>query len=431
MNDEPTPRGNEGSHPEDDRLVKDLESLSKSFDYLNHFDVVSSIAEDPERCYKILRINSEASLDEIHNAFERMNEAWHPDRYPYVLSWEEKSRKKLIEIRIAYEKLLSIHSRPENASQEDVPSTPLIAKTVAKPEYYDQERPSPSLTSSVSSSSIATDSSSQSASFSSKTSRSSEKLLRRVIVIGLPAVIVCILIFLWPSLYHYEAIKLGGREYPFRINRINSHTTYYDGNQWIAPPIQHDEAGQQEVVKPLAAKPEAPVMPQQPSLPAQPPQSASPSPAVQSASPAQPAQPPQPIQSVQPLKPPLPDNSSMTEFTVTGKPALLPKQQAKPRPSKRENPPPEVAVVKVNTSEPYSIQIVAYPEKYKAVDLAKRLRVDKFSARVEEVAIKGKGRWHRVLLGNFKNRPEALKYYNDHNIGKLYPQSFIQKPANF
>jgi len=419
MKDEPTPRGHESSYPVDDRLVKELESLSKTTGSLDSFEVASDadIDEDPGPYYKTLRINSEASLSDIHQAFEKMNDAWHPDRYPHVISWEEKSKKKLKEIRNAYEKLLRLHPCREGASQGDVPSTPLLATTVVRSEYSDQERPLPRFTASPLSSSAA-DSSSFSPSSSSSSSagdsyssaaRLSGNLLRRVIGIGLPTVVILILICLWPSLYHYEAINLGGKEYPLRINRITSHTTYYNGKQWIVPPVQV-EVKQQEAAQ-------AP--------PVQSVQSAQPAP------PVQPLQPAQTVQPIQPVQPPLPSNSSGAEFTITGKPSSLPQPKVVARPAEREVPPPEVAEAKANIAKPYSIQITAYPEKDKAEALAKRLRGGKIPVRVEEAAIKGKGRWHRVLLGKFKNRDEALKYFNDHKIGKLYPQSFIQKPANY
>ncbi|MCX5829364.1 MAG: SPOR domain-containing protein [Deltaproteobacteria bacterium] len=411
MKDEPTPQGHKSSYPEDDRLVKDLESSDKTIGSIDSLEVASDIGEDPSPYYKILQINPEAPLSDIHQSFEKMNKAWQPDRYPHVISWEDKAKKKLKEIRNAYEKLMRLHPRRESASQGDEPSTPLLATTVVRPEYSDQERPLPTLTATPSSS---TESSSFSAAASSSSTADSGppgNLLRRVIGIGLPTVVILILMFLWPSLYHYEAINLGGKEYPLRINRITSHTTYYDGKQWLIPPVQV-EMRQQKAAKAPPVQPEQPVQPLQP------------------AQLAQTVQPAQSLQSTQPVQPPSPSGSSRAEFTITGKPSSLPQPKVKTRPAEKEVPPPKVVEVKINVAKPYSIQIIAYPEKDKAVALAKRLRGGKIPVRVEEVAIKGKGRWHRVLLGKFKNRDEALKYFNDHKIGKLYPQSFIQKAPN-
>jgi len=413
MKDEPTPEGHKSSYPEDDRLVKELETSDKTLGSNDSLEDASDIDEDPAPYYKILQVNPEAPLSDIHQSFEKMNKAWQPDRYPHVISWEDKAKKKLKEIKSAYEKLKRLHPRRERDSQGDKPSTPLAATTVVKAEYLDQEPPLPSFTASTSPSSILSSSASaDSSSFYVAASPSSAVadsamagstggLRRRIIGIGLATVIILILIFLWPSLYHYEAIKLGGNEYPLRINRITSHTTYYDGKQWLIPPVQV-EVMQQKDVK------ETPVQPVQP---------------LQTAPSAQALLPTQPVQ------PPLPSDSSRAEFSITGKASSLPQTEAKSRPVKKKAP-PKVVEVKINIAKPYSIQITAYPEKEKAVAMAKRLRGGEIPVRVEDIAIKGKGRWHRVLLGKFKNRDEALKYFNDHKIGKLYPQSFIQKSAN-
>jgi hypothetical protein len=71
-----------------------------------------------------------------------------------------------------------------------------------------------------------------------------------------------------------------------------------------------------------------------------------------------------------------------------------------------------------------------YPGKGKADALAERRGAGKIPGRIEDVAIKGKGRWHHVLPGKLKTRTEARKYSNDHKIEKLYPQSFMQISAN-
>jgi len=436
MKDDPTPRGHNSSYPEDDRLVKELEASDKTIDAVDSFEVESDIDEDPLIYYKILRIDSGSSLTEIHNAYAKMNDAWHPERYPHVVSWDEKSKKKLKEIRNAYEKLLRLHSRIGNVSQEDPRRAPLLATTSAKAGQPDRERPLPGFISKASSASIS-DSFSYSAASSLSTSPTPSgpprKLLYRIIGIVLPTVIIFLLVFLWPSLYHYEAVSLGGKEYPLRINRITSHTTYYDGKQWIAPPVQAETRQEKAVKAP-------PVQSVPPTPPVQPLQSAQTTPPVQPVEPVKPAltfnnvqtaQPVHPLQQVQPAQPILPDVSSRDKSAIPGKPSSFPQPQAEYRPAKKRITPLKAVEVKDDVTKPYSIQITAYPEKDKADALAKRLRADKIPVRVEDVAIKGKGRWHRVLLGKFKNRNEARKYFADHKLGKLYPQSFIQISSKF
>ena len=437
MKDETTPRGHENPHPEDDRLVKELESLNKTIESLDSSEVDTDVDEDPGPYYKILQIDPRASLTDIHNAFEKMNEAWDPERYPQIISWKEKAKKKRMEIRNAYDKLLRLHSRREKTFQEDGPSAPLITKTIVRPEYYDQKRPLPP-SPAFPASSAASSSTDTASPISAAPSGFSGNLLRLIIGIGTSIVVFLILIFLWPSLYHYEAIHLGGKEYPLRINRITSHTTYYDGRQWLVPPVKVEvmqpQAAPAPPVQPALPLPSAQsALPVQPQQPAQSAQTVPPAPPLSQALPAQPVQSAQPVPPSTPTKPvqaQLPSTSSRTEFTVEGKPSSIPQQKVVPRRPEKKVPPPKVAVSKTNISKSYSIQITAYPEKEKAVTLAKRLREGKIPARVEEVAIKGKGRWHRVLIGKFKDRDVALKYFNDHKIGQLYPQSFIQKPAN-
>ncbi|MFA5179720.1 MAG: SPOR domain-containing protein [Syntrophales bacterium] len=411
--------------------MKEQESNDKTIGSIDSFEIASDFDEDPDRCYKILRINPEASLAEIHEAFEKMNAAWHPDRYPHVISWEDKSKKKLKEIRNAYEKLVRLYPHREQASQRQEPSPILLATTVERHESSDQERSLPILTASPSSSlssSIDDLSSWSTPASSSTTFGPSGNLLRRIIVIGLPTLIVLFFAFLWPSLYHYAAINLGGKEYPLRINRITSHTTYYNGNQWIVPPVQNEP--RQEIAMKAPTGPSL-----QPVPPVQPLQSVQTSPPAQPLEPAKPeqtiksVQPVPPRQQVQPIHPPIPANPSTDKGAIPSKPYSLSPPKVVARPAKKEAPPKEVAV-KVIFAQPYSIQIIAYPEKDKAEAFAKTMRGKKMSVRIEEVAIKGKGRWHRVLLGNFKNRHDALKYFNNNKIGILYPQSFIQKSAN-
>jgi cell division septation protein DedD len=126
----------------------------------------------------------------------------------------------------------------------------------------------------------------------------------------------------------------------------------------------------------------------------------------------------------------LPPETRRGEIRVASKPPSNSEGRQSVRAVPKEVPSNLKKSPKINAAKPYSVQIIAYPEKDKAEAYAKNMRANKFSVRVEEVAIKGKGRWHRVLLGHFKSRDEALKYYNDHMIKKLYPQSFIQKQAD-
>lgn len=50
-------------------------------------------------------------------------------------------------------------------------------------------------------------------------------------------VLVPAALFFWPTLYHYDALNLGGEVYPLRINRLTGETAYFDGLKWSRPPL--------------------------------------------------------------------------------------------------------------------------------------------------------------------------------------------------
>lgn len=45
--------------------------------------------------------------------------------------------------------------------------------------------------------------------------------------------ITIIVVFFWPSLYHYETLKLGENSFPVRINRFTGFTSYFN-KEWLA-----------------------------------------------------------------------------------------------------------------------------------------------------------------------------------------------------
>jgi hypothetical protein len=60
----------------------------------------------------------------------------------------------------------------------------------------------------------------------------------RIIFALLPALIVVLItIFFWPVIYHYDALNFEGKAYPLRINRLTGEAAYFDGAEWLRPPI--------------------------------------------------------------------------------------------------------------------------------------------------------------------------------------------------
>ena len=79
----------------------------------------------------------------------------------------------------------------------------------------------------------------------------------------------------------------------------------------------------------------------------------------------------------------------------------------------------------------YAIQIKAFPENKKDAaagfvdDMKKKLP----DVRMETVHIRGRGIWHRILLGNFSTMEEAASYMKETKISRAFRDSFVQKKS--
>jgi hypothetical protein len=62
--------------------------------------------DDLEQAYEILEISSDASVDEIKQAFRELAQIWHPDRYAYNPRLQQKAESKFKDINFAYQKLM-------------------------------------------------------------------------------------------------------------------------------------------------------------------------------------------------------------------------------------------------------------------------------------------------------------------------------------
>jgi cell division protein FtsN len=59
--------------------------------------------------------------------------------------------------------------------------------------------------------------------------------------------------------------------------------------------------------------------------------------------------------------------------------------------------------------EKFLVQVVSYQDKGKADTLAKKISASGYPARTEAMELPGKGKWFRVVMGAFSDRPEAQK----------------------
>jgi curved DNA-binding protein CbpA len=71
-----------------------------------------------KRCYEILEIRSDASLDEAKQAFRDLVTIWHPDKYCNNSRLMEKADRKLKEINWAWEQLQAFHRERERIEEE-------------------------------------------------------------------------------------------------------------------------------------------------------------------------------------------------------------------------------------------------------------------------------------------------------------------------
>lgn len=208
-------------------------------------------------------------------------------------------------------------------------------------------------------------------------------------------------VLFWPGLYHYEAIRMGGREYPIRINRLTTHVQYFNGQSWLDPPLQITAPGP-------TSDPTAPPLAPAPIIFAWPANSREPE-----------ASPPPPEASLRtPMsRPPEPRAGD----TVTGKPP-----PATTAPQKRRSTFQDHIGLRHGSGRPYTVQIGACRSPRKAEFLAAEIRRRGFPVRIETVSIDDR-RWHRVLVGRFANRDAAGRWLQEHGFADDYPDSFVQK----
>ncbi|MBN3887355.1 MULTISPECIES: J domain-containing protein [unclassified Nostoc] len=56
-----------------------------------------------EQCYQVLDVSSDASVDEIKQAYKDLFQVWHPDRYAHNPRLQRKAEAELKAINSAYE----------------------------------------------------------------------------------------------------------------------------------------------------------------------------------------------------------------------------------------------------------------------------------------------------------------------------------------
>lgn len=72
---------------------------------------------DIKRCFEILEIEPDSSRSEVKQAYRDLASIWHPDRYTHNTRLHRKAEKKLKELNLAYETVLSFLESKEEAER--------------------------------------------------------------------------------------------------------------------------------------------------------------------------------------------------------------------------------------------------------------------------------------------------------------------------
>lgn len=191
--------------------------------------------------------------------------------------------------------------------------------------------------------------------------------------------------FYRPGAYDYGTFQFKGIAYPLKTHRLTGETRYYNGKEWLRPPVE-------TAIIPLTAQESKD-------------QTISPPPAEESIN--------------QAIAPP---------------PAEEPKDEAPSPPRAERNKRLREAPAAVDTPpkgrwKRYAIQLRAYPEdqKQNALAFLEDLRKERPDVSMETVSIAERGVWHRILLGHFPTRKEAADYQTRNRLEREHPGSFIQR----
>ena len=73
-----------------------------------------------KKCFEILEIDPDVSVDEAKQAYKDIVNVWHPDRFSHNSRLKEKAENKLKEVNVAYETVISfLHSKKEPRQRSD------------------------------------------------------------------------------------------------------------------------------------------------------------------------------------------------------------------------------------------------------------------------------------------------------------------------
>ena len=109
------------------------------------------------------------------------------------------------------------------------------------------------------------------------------------------------------------------------------------------------------------------------------------------------------------------------------KEAPKPEQKAVPETSGSDSPAPAGKPVPPAQGRNYTIQVKAYKDEGDTKRLVAELDRKGLNPFWASAAIDGQGVWHRIFVGGFSTRKEALQYIKQSGLDKSYPDCFVQK----
>jgi cell division septation protein DedD len=380
-----TGQKNEPENHEDHGLADELESLYCHVAQLDQADSSREQREDLLPGYASAPIPPAAVPSDIRQSNKKSQELLPSNGYQQ----QDKLSERLNEIADAYEDISTLwpyaSQHPLPAPSEETFSEILSGET--QQDGIRDDRPS--------------------------TAARYSLLLRYPWFIGSVAtmVVLTFMFLVWPTLYHYDSLKVGTKIYPLRINRLTAHLAYFDGKAWLDSSILDDITSQQAVdSQPFPARsvitpPEIAALPVPPFV----------EPAEGNA-----AGPPSTRRS-ETLMNPMPFTSSADSYSNAGNVPSPPVSVKAP-----PNPPNAMKIAR-DKEKRYSIQIKAFRGEQEAQAFADDMKKMEPEIHIETVLLEGSGVWHRILLGNFKTENEALSYFTVKKAKELYPGSFIKK----
>ena len=87
-----------------------------------------------KKCFEILELDPNASVDEAKQAYKDIVNVWHPDRFSHNSRLKEKAEKKLKEINVAYETVNSFLSSKKELRPRPDQAPPAKTATSEKTE---------------------------------------------------------------------------------------------------------------------------------------------------------------------------------------------------------------------------------------------------------------------------------------------------------